>query len=57
MKKSWSVTEAIKLLGGEYDVETNVVKVPFPLNSIRKCGAYDYLKNHSRVRVISKIEK
>lgn len=57
MRKIWSVTEAIKLLGGEYDVETNVVKVPFPLNSIRKCGAYDYLKNHSRVRVISKIEK
>lgn len=57
MRKIWSVIEAINLLGGEYDIETNAVKVPFPLNSVRKCGAYDYLKNHSRVRVISKIEK
>lgn len=57
MKKMWSVTEAIKAVEGEFDPETNVVKVPFPLNSIRKCGAFDFLKNHSRIRVISIIKK
>lgn len=52
MKKMWSILEAIKAVEGEFDPETNTVKVPFPLNGLRKCGAFDFLNNHSCVRVI-----
>lgn len=52
MKKTWTILEAIKAIGGEFDVETNTVKVPLPLNSLRKCGAFDFLNIHSGVRVV-----
>lgn len=52
MKKTWIILEAIKAIDGEFDVETNTVKVLFPLNGLRKCGAFDFLHNHSGVRVV-----
>lgn len=56
MKKMWSIVEAIKTVDGEFDPETNVVKIPFPLNGLKKCGAFDFLKNHSRIHVITTIK-
>lgn len=53
MKKMWSIIEAIKTVEGEFNPEANVIKVPFPLNSLRKCGAFDFLVNHSRIHVIT----
>ena len=52
MKKTWTIVEAIKAIDGEFNIETNTVKVPFPLNGLRKCGAFDFLNNHSGVRVV-----
>lgn len=56
MKKMWTIIEAIKTLEGEFNPETNVIKVPFPLNGLKKCGAFDFLVNHSRIRVITTIK-
>lgn len=52
MKKTWTILEAIKAIDGEFDIETNTVKVSLPLNGLRKCGAFDFLNNHSGVRVV-----